>query len=228
MTSRVNWSSNNHLLSRQVAFWLYFENVWHGAHPARRDTCPSRKLSLTSFAVTSVTDLCRNVAWLLCLYAYSQRPSKSTPMRTSIPVCRKPQVSPPPPQNRSTASIPSYRTFLLVAFLAISTKHIQSNTRLPHVQPYGLVRLAHNYLVLAHDHSMLPFMRILYQFHLLYLRRSCRRFCAFLPLPYSRRSDVALRIDSRSPGMTSAPIFAAAKVRRPASFSDAPVQKISF
>ena len=29
----------------------------------------------------------------------------------------------------------------------------------------------------------------------------------FLPLPYSRRSDVALRIDSRSPGMTSAPIF---------------------
>ena len=31
-----------------------------------------------------------------------------------------------------------------------------------------------------------------------------------------RRSDVALRIDSRSPGMISAPIFAAAKVRRPA------------
>ncbi len=51
---------------------------------------------------------------------------------------------------------------------------------------------------------------------------------AYLPMPYSRRSDVALRIDARSPGMTSAPIFAAAKVRRPASFNDAPVQKISF
>ena len=50
----------------------------------------------------------------------------------------------------------------------------------------------------------------------------------FFPLPYSRRSDVALRIDSRSPGMTSAPIFAAAKVSRPASFSEAPVQKTSF
>ena len=51
---------------------------------------------------------------------------------------------------------------------------------------------------------------------------------AFLPLPYSRRSDVALRIESSSPGMTSSPIFAAAKVKRPASLSDAPVQKISF
>lgn len=49
-----------------------------------------------------------------------------------------------------------------------------------------------------------------------------------MPTPYSRRSDVALRIDSRSPGMTSAPIFAAAKVSRPASFSEAPVQKISL
>ena len=52
---------------------------------------------------------------------------------------------------------------------------------------------------------------------------------AGLPFPpYSLRSDVALRIDSRSPGMISAPIFAAAKVKRPASLSDAPVQKISF
>ena len=52
---------------------------------------------------------------------------------------------------------------------------------------------------------------------------------AGLPFPpYSLQSDVALWIDSRRPGMISAPIFAAAKVRRPASFSDAPVQKISF
>ena len=76
-------------------------------------------------------------------------------MRTSIPVCRKPQVSPPPPQNRSTASIPSYRTFLLVAFLAISNKHIQSNTRLPHVQPDGLVRLVNDYLVLPLLHRLI-------------------------------------------------------------------------
>ncbi len=75
-------------------------------------------------------------------------------MRTSIPVCRKPQVSPPPPQNRSTASIPSYLTFLLVAFLAISNKHIQSNTRLPHVQPDGHVRLENDYLVLPLLHRL--------------------------------------------------------------------------
>jgi len=75
-------------------------------------------------------------------------------MRTSIPVCRKPQVSTPPPQNKSTASIPSYLTFLLVAFLAISTKHIQSNTKLPHVQPDGLVRLVNDYLVLPLLHRL--------------------------------------------------------------------------
>ena len=43
-------------------------------------------------------------------------------------------------------------------------------------------------------------------------------------LPCSQRSVVAFRMEARRPGVISAPILAAAKVRRPASLSEAPVQ----
>ena len=43
-------------------------------------------------------------------------------------------------------------------------------------------------------------------------------------LPCSQCSVVAFRMEARRPGMISAPILAAEKVRRPASLSEAPVQ----
>ena len=73
--------------------------------------------------------------------------------------------------------------------------------------------------------SDLPFLIIISRLAVYYTILMLR---GGLSLPYSRRSDVALRIEARRPGMISPPIFAAAKVRRPASLSEAPVQNTSL
>jgi hypothetical protein len=53
----------------------------------------------------SIMDLLRKMPELFSLYGYSQVGSMSTPKLTLMPVSSSPLVSPPAPQNKSTAVI---------------------------------------------------------------------------------------------------------------------------